>query len=95
MNQLRKVKSVLEKHSPAARSFRFVVQVELIKRAVERNQAIKTHTLAEHGSRMRRRGREEKKRRRNCDTKRRDPQRSLEPQQRTRRDGGEERGALG
>jgi hypothetical protein len=54
VNQLRKVKLVLEKHSPTARSFRFVVQVELIKRAVERNQAIKTHTLAEHGSRMRR-----------------------------------------
>jgi hypothetical protein len=53
VNQLRKVKLVLEKHSPAARSFQFVVQVELIKRAVERNQAIKTHTLAEHGSRMR------------------------------------------
>lgn len=66
VNQLRKVQLVLEKqHSLAARSFRFVVQVELIKRAVERNQAIETHTLAEHGSRMRRGGKgrkeEEKK----------------------------------
>jgi hypothetical protein len=65
VNQLRKVKLVLENHSPAARSFRFIVKVELIKRAVERNQAIETHTLAEHGSRMKRGGKgrkeEEKK----------------------------------
>lgn len=61
--QLRKVQLVLEKqHNPAARSFRFVVQVELIKRAVERNQAIETHTLAEHGSRMRRGGKGKKRR---------------------------------